>query len=60
MAIGSQAAGSIGKANTHVGPTIGSGKSAGQIGNDSTIFGSALTLDQNKTKTGYPTTTTGT
>lgn len=38
--------------------SVGKGKSAGPIGKSKAIHGSALTLDQNKTKTGYPTTTT--
>jgi hypothetical protein len=37
---------------------IGSGKSAGPIGRSKAIHGSALTLDQNKTKIAYPTTST--
>lgn len=47
MGIGTQAAGSIGR-----------GKSAGPIGTKREMHGSALTLDQNKTKVGYPTTST--
>lgn len=47
MAIGTQAAGSV-----------GSGKSAGPIGKSKAIHGSATTLDQDKTKVAYPTTTT--
>lgn len=35
---------------------IGRGKSAGPIGRSKAIHGSALTLDQNKTKIAYPTT----
>jgi len=34
------------------------GKSAGPIGQNKTIHGSALTTDQNRTKVAYPTTTT--
>lgn len=59
MAIGTQ--GSIGKAGmTRSGPKIGkSGKKTGPIGKaGSKIHGSALSLDQGKTKVGYPTTTT--
>jgi hypothetical protein len=38
--------------------SIGKGKSAGPIGKSKGMHGSALTLDQNKTKVGYPTTST--
>jgi hypothetical protein len=50
----------IGKGTGRSGPTIGSGKSAGPIGSSKSIHGSALTLDQDKTKVGYPLTTTTT
>lgn len=57
MAIGSQ--GSVGKGTGRSGPTIGKqGKKAGPVGKRKAIHGSALTLDQDKTKVGYPTTTT--
>jgi hypothetical protein len=38
--------------------SIGKGKSAGPIGKSKAMHGSALTLDQDKNKTAYPTTTT--
>lgn len=54
MAIGK--AGNFGRRS---GPMIGrKGKSAGKVGKRKVIHGSALTLDQNKTKVAYPTTTT--
>lgn len=54
MAIGK--AGNLGRRS---GPTIGRrGKSAGTVGKRKAIRGSALTLDQDKTKVAYPTTTT--
>ena len=58
MAVGRQA-GTIGRGTARSGPTIGkSGKKAGPIGKSKGIHGSALTLDQDKTKVGYPTTST--
>lgn len=58
MAIGTKA-GTIGKANSRVGPVIGMGsKQTGPVGRSKARSGSALTLDQDKTKVAYPTTTT--
>ena len=56
MAVGTQ--GSIGKASSSSGPKIGMGKKAGPIGMSKKIHGSSLTLDQDRTKIAYPTTTT--
>jgi len=58
MPIGSKT-GTIGKASAHVGPTIGKGSMrTGPIGRSRKRSGSALTLDQDRTKVAYPTTTT--
>ena len=57
MPIGTRT-GTIGRTSIHVGPTIGKGtKRTGPIGR-SKRSGSALTLDQDRTKVAYPTTTT--
>ena len=51
--------GTIGKASTRSGPVIGKGsKSTGPIGRSKSRSGSALTLDQDRTKVAYPTTST--
>jgi hypothetical protein len=51
-------AGTIGRGTARSGPTIGKGKKTGPIGRRKTRHGSALTLDQDRTKVAYPTTTT--
>jgi hypothetical protein len=57
MAIGRQ--GSVGKATSRSGPVIGrQGKKAGPIGKTKSMHASALTLDQDRTKVAYPTTST--
>jgi hypothetical protein len=48
----------IGKGRSRSGPRVGKGKRAGKIGKKKNMGGSALTLDQDRTKVGYPTTTT--
>lgn len=53
-------AGTIGKGNTRSGPMIGKAKKTGPIGMSKSRFGSALTLDQDRTKVLYPTTSTTT
>lgn len=50
----------IGKSGKRVGSVGKRGKTAGPIGKSRVIHGSALTIDQNRTKVAYPTTTTTT